>query len=294
MALQTSFVYGRLTLALISLWLPKKTDLFSIRIWYILCAVAIGGGLLFGYLQLSGVVSIFILGISCHLAGSEQQTKPVRVIAGCVMFVLSVGLTMHIIPGFSNPQVIVNVVISEGGVPYSKYLNFDKTVVGLFIVGLTFNNLLSTLRDCLDMIKKIIFPACITIVVILLMSHMFDYVRFDPKWSSLFWFWIWTNLFFTCIAEEALFRGIIQRYLIQGLKKYRHGTKAGLLIAAVLFGAAHYAGGLKYVILASVAGICYGVVYLRTEQIEASILTHLVLNTTHFIFFTYPALASAI
>ncbi|MCP4158777.1 MAG: CPBP family intramembrane metalloprotease [Deltaproteobacteria bacterium] len=293
MTLQNSFVYGLLTLALISLWLPKKTDLFSIRIWYIFCAAAIGGGLLFGYLQLSGVVSIFILGISCYLAGSEQQIKPVRIIAGCLMFVLSVGLTMHIIPGFSNPKVIEGVVISEGGIPYSKYLNFDKTVVGLFIIGLTFNNLLSTLRDCLDMIKKIIFPTCITILVILIISYAFGYVRFDPKWSSLFWFWIWTNLFFTCIAEEAVFRGIIQRYIIEGLKKYRYGAKAGLVIAAVLFGAAHYSGGLKYVILATVAGICYGAVYLRTGQVEASILTHLIFNTTHFIFFTYPALASA-
>ena len=38
-------------------------------------------------------------------------------------------------------------------------------------------------------------------------------------------------------------------------------------------------------------GLGYGWVYLRTERIEASILTHFLLNCIHFVFFTYPALA---
>ncbi len=295
MTLQNSLVYGLLTLALIGLWLPKRFEsFFLIHIWYILCAAAIGGGLLFGSLQPLGVLPIIILGISCYLTSSEKQTKPVRIIAGCVMLALSVGLSLHKIPGFSNPKVLVNVIVSKGGIPYSKYLNFDKTIVGLFIIGLTFKNLLSPPRDWLVTLKKIILPATLTIVVVLFISFLFGYVRFDPKWSPLLWFWIWTNLFFTCIAEEAVYRGIIQRYLVIGLRKYRYGAIIGIVIAAVLFGAMHYYGGLKYVILASIAGVGYGVVYLKTRQIEASILTHLVLNTLHFIFFTYPALASGL
>ena len=46
-----------------------------------------------------------------------------------------------------------------------------------------------------------------------------------------------------------------------------------------------------YVALAAVAGAGYGWAYLRTQRIEASILTHFALNAVHFFGFTYPALA---
>ena len=65
---------------------------------------------------------------------------------------------------------------------------------------------------------------------------------------------------------------------------------AGLLIAGALFGAAHYAGGGPAVVLATIAGIGYGWIYWRTNRIEGSILAHFLLNTTHIVFFTYPAL----
>ncbi len=94
MTLQNSLVFGLFTLAFIALWLPKRIESFSsIHIWYILCAAAIGGGLLFGYLQPLGVLPIIILGISCHFASSEQQTKPVRIFSGCVMLALSHNAT---------------------------------------------------------------------------------------------------------------------------------------------------------------------------------------------------------
>lgn len=78
------------------------------------------------------------------------------------------------------------------------------------------------------------------------------------------------------------------------MKKIKHGDYLALLIAAILFGLAHYAGGTKYMILTTVAGISYGWVYLTAKRIEESILTHFGLNLTHFLFFTYPALAGVI
>jgi membrane protease YdiL (CAAX protease family) len=96
------------------------------------------------------------------------------------------------------------------------------------------------------------------------------------------------------MAEEAFFRGFIQKNLSLMMKKIQHGDYLALLIAAVLFGLAHYPGGIKYVILATVAGLGYVWVYLTTKRIEGSILTHFGLNLTHFLFFTYPALAGIV
>jgi membrane protease YdiL (CAAX protease family) len=61
------------------------------------------------------------------------------------------------------------------------------------------------------------------------------------------------------------------------------------VIAGIVFGAAHYAGGLKAIVLAAIAGIGYEWIYWRTNMIEGSILAHFLLNTTHILFFTYPA-----
>jgi membrane protease YdiL (CAAX protease family) len=44
------------------------------------------------------------------------------------------------------------------------------------------------------------------------------------------------------------------------------------------------------VILSTIAGVGYGWVFGRTNRIEASILTHFLVNTAHIVGFTYPAL----
>jgi len=67
-----------------------------------------------------------------------------------------------------------------------------------------------------------------------------------------------------------------------------------VIIASVLFGLAHYAGGTLYIFLATIAELFYGIAYHITGRLEASIVSHYVLNATHFIFFTYPVLATAI
>lgn len=56
---------------------------------------------------------------------------------------------------------------------------------------------------------------------------------------------MWTNLFFTCVSEEALFRGIIQRHLERSLNRFRNGAWLALGAAAVCFGLAHFGGGFK-------------------------------------------------
>ena len=289
-----TLTYGFLSLSLIALWLPaKETERFPIRLWHIFCVAALGCGLLFGNVRLPGLLAIVVFGISCYCTASEHYTKLVRIIAGTIMLVLALGLSLHVVPGFSNPKVIANLILSEGGIPYSKYLNFDKIMMGLFLLGLTCKNLLSTPQAWGRMVKQAAPISALTIIVLLFMSFVLGYVRLEPKWSGLFWFWAWTNLFFTCIAEEALYRGTIQRFIVMGLAKYRYGATVGLVLAAVLFGLMHYSGGTKYVLLSTIAGIGYGWTYLRTQQIEASILTHFLLNCLHFVFFTYPALASA-
>ncbi len=72
------------------------------------------------------------------------------------------------------------------------------------------------------------------------------------------------------------------------MKKYPWGDYLALLIASLLFGTMHF-GGVKYTLLASVAGIFYGLIYQKTKSIEASIAAHFSLNLAHFTALTYPS-----
>jgi len=116
------------------------------------------------------------------------------------------------------------------------------------------------------------------------------YSQFAPKWTTLFFLFAPVNLFFTCLSEEAFFRGFVQHELARIGSRRALATGVALTIAAVLFGLAHFAGGLSYVLAATVAGLGYGWAYLRTQRIEGAMTVHFGVNAVHFLLFTYPAL----
>lgn len=145
----------------------------------------------------------------------------------------------------------------------------------------------------MEMFKTMVPRALVIIFLVAVLSFSFKFVWFDPKLPSSLPIWALTNLLFVCLAEEGFFRRFIQKYLCLSLRNFNYGNLIAILITSVLFGLSHFMGGTKYVILATVAGAGYGWIYLRTQRIEASIITHFSLNLVHFLFFTYPALANS-
>ncbi len=91
----------------------------------------------------------------------------------------------------------------------------------------------------------------------------------------------------TALPEEILFRS-----LIQNLLALRFGdTTRTLLIAAFIFGCAHLDNGpqalpnWRYMILAIVAGVAYGLVFKKASTVLASAALHMMVDwTKHFIF----------
>jgi membrane protease YdiL (CAAX protease family) len=94
---------------------------------------------------------------------------------------------------------------------------------------------------------------------------------------------------FVAVPEELLFRGLLQNLIERALARReeaeegsrvrsRSSGPASLLIASLLFGAAHLqhapAPNYRYFLLASLAGVAYGEVWRRTGKITASALTH--------------------
>lgn len=86
--------------------------------------------------------------------------------------------------------------------------------------------------------------------------------------------------FFTAIPEEFLFRGLIQNWIERATRR----RIVSLLIASVIFGAAHLNNGppipnYRYFLMASIAGIFYGRAWSRTGSLVASALTHALVDT---------------
>jgi membrane protease YdiL (CAAX protease family) len=91
------------------------------------------------------------------------------------------------------------------------------------------------------------------------------------------------------LAEEILFRGIIQNLLAQ-----RIGNQwVALAIASVVFGLAHLNNATRgypapnwaYVSMATLAGLAYGWVWQRTKKVTASAVTHMLVNLVWWIVF---------
>jgi membrane protease YdiL (CAAX protease family) len=93
--------------------------------------------------------------------------------------------------------------------------------------------------------------------------------------------WLVGVFWLTALPEEVLFRGAMQSLLSKVLPRPWHA----LALAALVFGLAHAnntpnAPDWRYVILAGIAGVAYGLAYLRTGNIAAAVLTHFLVDAT--------------
>ncbi|HXV65267.1 MAG TPA: type II CAAX endopeptidase family protein [Vicinamibacteria bacterium] len=92
-------------------------------------------------------------------------------------------------------------------------------------------------------------------------------------------------LIFIAVPEELLFRGLIQNFLE---RTWRRDLLA-LVVAAAIFGAAHLNNGevpnWSYALMATLAGLFYGLAYRWTGTIFASALVHALVNAVWRAFF---------
>ncbi|MBV8819925.1 MAG: CPBP family intramembrane metalloprotease, partial [Acidobacteriaceae bacterium] len=81
------------------------------------------------------------------------------------------------------------------------------------------------------------------------------------------------------LGEEFFFRGFLQQLLSKGL----HSDTAGLLAASAIFGSAHLPfrafPNWRFAVLAGIAGVFYGLAFLKARSIRASMVTHALIVT---------------
>ncbi|UEP31507.1 MULTISPECIES: CPBP family intramembrane glutamic endopeptidase [unclassified Burkholderia] len=252
-------------------------------------ALGYAGALAFGKLSPIVLAPLALL-VAAAWGVAPGRPLAVRIAAHVVFAALAIALSLHLIPGFHNPRVIEPTRFTPDAVPFTMYLNFDKPLVGLWLLWV------------LPWVMPDVAPAralrtgavagVATAAVCLAGALAFGMVGWAPKWPASGWMWLANNVLLVTLAEEALFRGYVQGGLTRVLGRFGWGPWVALAIGALLFGAAHAAGGWHWIVLGTVAGIGYGLAW-RRGGLFASALAHAGLNVIHFGLFTYPMLAAA-
>ena len=285
----TAFVF--LGFAILTVWRPARLWPSALRLpsWGVLFAAAIVAGVAEGLLAPAALVSLAALTLACVLSvrlGAGWQRGLATAVALCVALLLAV----HALPGFNNPLLVAGQRTSPDALPFTLYANFDKAAAGLFLLAF-YCRCVGSWQEAGRMVRAVRVIAIGTIVVVIGSAWAMGVVRPEFKLPPFTPVFLAINLLFTCVAEEAFFRGLIQERLTQWVGERRGMVCLPLAVSAVLFAAAHAAGGSRYVVLAAIAGLGYALAYARMRRIEAALLPHFGVNAVHFLFFTYPALA---
>ncbi|UTZ43806.1 CPBP family intramembrane glutamic endopeptidase [Vibrio campbellii] len=272
------------------LWLPLSLAIGAVFLRQRAVALALLGLTLLSALFISRIEliaftsTLVVLGVAYRLPmlASNQKMKLFYYLGWSVVIIWCVMLFVHLIPGFNNLQVLDKVTAGPLSAPFSMYLNLDKPLA-LFALFLAFPFLLGSEA------KGRVKPALLVMIPLLSLLPIAAMLGASkPEFSLPSWWWLFAlnNLILTCVAEEALFRGFVQQSLSR-----RFDWRLGLVIASILFGLAHFAGGPLLIAFATLAGLGYGLVFHFTGRLWCAVLAHFLFNFCHLVFFTYPILA---
>ncbi len=276
-----------IALALLALYLPFR--------WIVvpaLCVLSIALAFTQSIISSTGVlICVVLAGLALILNLVQKRSIIERIIwwsAFACLAGLALAAALHLVPGFNNPKLFEGVKVTEDAIPFTLYWNYDKAFAALAILiaigkpgklsAININTVLWSLI-CLTVLLVIVFP----------IAFSFGMVEWHPKLPDILLVWVFSNLFITCVAEEAYFRGLWQRQIRVSLEKYSgYAPAIAVMLASILFGLAHFPGGYAYMVLSMIAGLAYGLAYQLTNRLEAAILVHFLFNLVHLLLFTYP------
>ncbi len=279
-----------LALAICAVWVPpfRLTSSVFVPPWALLFLCATLSGLLTGALSWPALLVLTVLfgagEVSRHVAG-----QPARIALVLIACLVSLGLALHLFPGFHNPVVLNQVQTGPRAVPFTQYANFDKAAAGLALL-VYFSCRLRSASELRGVLAPMAAASVATAVVLVGVGLVVGHLAFDPKLPAFALTFLSINLLFTCVAEEAFFRGLIQERLGSALAPRGQWLAVG--VSSALFGLAHIAGGILYASLATILGLGCAIAYSKTRRVEVPILVHFSFNATHFLLFTYPFLQS--
>lgn len=262
-------------------------------LWHYLMALSVLSAYFQGYVNLYALLSIGLYVVLYYCALNAKRAI-IRAILSTVFITFSLALALHWVPGFNNLPIVIDERITSDAIAFTFYANFDKAMAGVFLCAYFYSNKKALKADSNKVsrlnVKQPIFIIIATVLASLTVALILELVSFNPKVPDFWLAFIAINLLFTCVAEEALFRGLLQTKLSQIISSTRLALLAPIMTAAV-FALAHFAGGINYVLVSFIAGLGYGYILYKTLRLEWAIICHWLVNVFHFFLFTYPMLS---
>lgn len=236
------------------------------------CALALGVAC--GFVQLPGALATLAF-MALVLGPWPASTHSWRLL----VTLYAVLLAAHVLPGFTPWNIQPAQMISADAAPYQLRLSWDKWLMGLTLLAWW----LGQPRTAAKQPSRVAPLFILTALMVPALALALGLVAWQPKWPTLLWPWLAINLGVAVLAEELLFRGLLQPWLIRLL-----GTWPGLLLTALLFGAVHVPFSPLFAMVAAVAGLGYGLVFHYSGRLSLAMALHGVVNLTHFLLLSYP------
>lgn len=235
----------------------------------------LAAGFSLGFIQLPGLLAGVVL-IGWLLFAQARVAEGVWAtvsLLGCL------ALAAHLLPGFTPTPLWPARQISDDAAPYALRLSWDKLLVGLALLAwwLGEKTPSRTLND------RVWLTAGLTLLSVPLLALALGLVAWQPKWPEQLWLWLAVNLGVAVLAEELLFRGLLQTRLVSWL-----GAWAGIGLTSLLFALVHIPFSPLFALVAGIAGLGYGLIFHFSGRISLAIALHLAVNLLHLLLLSYP------
>ena len=265
----------------------------KLGLYIFLTALILGVGL--KHISFIGLGVTGSLATILYLLQSNQASGAYKLLLHLLHCLFFIGFSIHFMPGFHNWKIFNEILLSPHAIPYTMYLNVEKPIY--IFLFLYFSKRLSIIQyNWSKIFKWTSISLILNFILLSLANYGIKLVEWAPKIpaSLIISVWIPRMLLDTALGEEIFFRGYVQKNLTNLFKRFKLAPWIGCILAALIFGVRHLPAGIPISIMATLAGIGYGLAYLKTNTIESSTLTHFLVNLLHFFLFTYPMLASSI
>ena len=268
-----------LLLAISCLWIHR----------YVAFVLALSSAGLAYYMGRISPFAIGILGLFSTLLLLEQHINRASVLKGLITVAIAAVATasfFHLLPGFTNWQILPPTQVSSGAPPYDFYLNLDKGLVGFLLLFFMIKPAQNR-HEWTMILKGWLALTPWGILCLLGITYFFGWTVYEPKKPTFFLAWAAINLLTVSLVEEALYRGFIQERLSRWI-----GPWNALILNTLAFMGGHFyfTHDWRYLSLVGLASFFYGLTYHLTKRVEAAALVHFSVNAFHLLLWTYPRL----
>ena len=236
---------------------------------------ALGMGVAFGFVEPTGL-ALSATFIAWILLGEGHIPRWLWWSGGLIG---GIALAAHLLPGFQPTPLWSARQLSDDAPPFALRLSWDKLLLGLTLLAWW----LGQPPRPATLPRLAALASLLTLLAVPLMALALGLVGWQPKWPEQLWLRLAVNLGVTVLAEELLFRAWLQAALVARL-----GSVAGLVVTALLFGAAHLPFSPSFALVALIAGLGYGLAFHCSGRLWPAVLLHGAVNLLHLLLLSYP------